>query len=108
MVDRLVELAGFVQGDLATARADHAGGIVAADPSRLAAAVDAFERLGSPLLAAEAALDLVDATTAMHDTAAIDAATDRASRLRDRLDAAVVTPAPGPTAPAAARVRPGR
>ncbi len=49
-----------VQGALAVARADHAAGIVAADPGRLAAAVDAFERIGSPLLAAEAALDLAD------------------------------------------------
>ena len=96
-----------MQGDLAAARALHADGIVAADPGRLAAAVDAFERLGSPLLAAEAALDLVDATTATGDRTAADAATDRASRLRGRLDPALVTPrlarpAGGP------RIRPGR
>jgi DNA-binding winged helix-turn-helix (wHTH) protein len=46
VVDRLRDLAEVVQGDLMVARRDHAAGIVAADPARLAAAVDDFERLG--------------------------------------------------------------
>ena len=92
VADRLVELAGSVQGDLAAARAEHAAGIAASDPGRLRGAVDTFERLGSPLLAAEAALDLVDAALAVGDRAAGDAATERAERLRGQLDPAVVTP----------------
>jgi tetratricopeptide (TPR) repeat protein len=92
VADRLVELATCVQGALAMARADHAAGIAAADPKRVSAAVDAFERIGSPLLAAEAALDLADLTAAAGDPDAADAAVERSRRLRERLDAAVVTP----------------
>jgi DNA-binding winged helix-turn-helix (wHTH) protein/tetratricopeptide (TPR) repeat protein len=88
VVDRLVEMASSVQGNLAAARADHAAGIVASDPARLSAAVDAFERMGSPLLAAEAALDLGDAATGSEAAEA----SERAQRLRGRLDGAVVSP----------------
>lgn len=84
VVDRLDKLAGIMQGRLATARADHAAGIVAADPGRLAAAVDAFEAAGSPLLAAEAALELADLGA--------PGAAERARALRGRLAPAVVTP----------------
>jgi hypothetical protein len=84
VVDRLADLAGIMQGRLATARADHAVGIVAADPGRLTAAVDVFEAAGSPLLAAEAALDLADL--------GIPGAAERARALRGRLAPAVVTP----------------
>jgi len=84
VVDRLAELAGIMQGRLATARADHAVGIVAADPGRVAAAVDAFEAAGSPLLAAEAALDLADL--------GVPGAAEGARALRNRLAPAVVTP----------------
>ena len=92
VADRLVALAATTQGDLAPARADHAAGIVSADTGRLAAAVAAFEACGSPLLAAEAALDLVDVAEAIGDTAAAKRAADDAQRLRARLDPAVVTP----------------
>jgi hypothetical protein len=92
VVDRLAELASCIQGRLATARADHAAGVVAGDVARLQAAVAGFEELGSPLLAAEAALDLADAAAATHDDAGADAARDRATRLLALLDHPVVTP----------------
>jgi hypothetical protein len=52
--------------------------------SRLAAAVDAFDAAGSPLLAAEAALDLADL--------GVPLAAEGARALRNRLAPAVVTP----------------
>ena len=92
VVDRLVELASSIQGPLAAARADHAAGVVAVDAVRLRSAVAGFEQVGSPLLAAEAALDLADAATATGDDAGADVARDRATRLLARLDQPVVTP----------------
>jgi hypothetical protein len=89
---RLHELASVVQGELSVARADHAAGVVGRDLSRLTAAVDAFERVGSPLLAAEAALDLVDASVALRDRAGAGDAASRAERLRAQLHSGVVTP----------------
>ena len=68
-----------------TARADHAAGLASGDPVRLAAAVDGFEHLGSPLLAAEAAFELA--------ALGVDAAADRAFRLLARLPSPPVTPA---------------
>ena len=91
VVDRLVELASSIQGPLAAARADHAVGVAAVDTTRLWSAVDGFEQIGSPLLAAEAALDLADAAEATGD-AGTQAAHDRAARLLARLDQPVVTP----------------
>ena len=62
VVDRLVELADVVQGPLVRARAEHAAGIVAGDIDALATrGQPRSSALGSPLLAAEAALDLADA-----------------------------------------------
>ena len=98
VVDRLVELASCIQGPLAAARADHAAGVVAVDAMRLQAAVAGFEQLGSPLLAAEAALDLADAATATGDDAGAAVARDRATRLLAQLDPMVVTPRLRPTA----------
>ncbi len=92
VVDRLVELASSIQGPLAAAHADHAAGVVAVDTSRLRSAVAGFEQVGSPLLAAEAALDLADAAAATGDDAGADIARDRATRLLARLDQPVVTP----------------
>ena len=92
VVDRLVELASSTQGPLAAARADHAAGVVAVDAFRLRSAVAAFEQIGSPLLAAEAALDLADAATATGDDAGADVARDRATRLLAQLDGVVATP----------------
>ena len=86
VVDRLVELASSVQGPLAAARADHTAGVVAVDPPRLQAAVAGFEQIGSPLLAAEAALDLADAAAATGDDAGAEVARDRAKRLLAQLD----------------------
>ena len=93
VVDRLVELARALQGELVAARADHAVGIVGEDPVRLAAAVAAFERLGSPLLAAEAASHLATVARRRGDDDGTDAASERARRLLTRLDGPVVTPA---------------
>jgi hypothetical protein len=92
VADRLAALAAATQGPLPPARADHAAGVVGKDTGRLAAAVAAFEALGSPLLAAEAALDLVDVALSTGDGDAAAAATEAARRLRARLDPAVVTP----------------
>ncbi len=89
VAERLVELASSVQGPLATARAHHAAGVAGADLTRLQRAVDEFEDLRSPLLAAEAALDLADAAL---DAAGADAARDRATRLIASFDQPVVTP----------------
>ena len=98
VVDRLVELASCIQGPLAAAHADHAAGVVAVDAMRLQAAVAGFEQLGSPLLAAEAALDLADAATATGDDAGAAVARDHATRLLAQLDPMVVTPRLRPTA----------
>jgi hypothetical protein len=92
VVDRLVELASSVQGPLAAARADHASGVVAVDVARLRSAVAGFEQVGSPLLAAEAALDLADAATATGDGAGADVARDRSASLLARLGQPVMTP----------------
>jgi DNA-binding winged helix-turn-helix (wHTH) protein/tetratricopeptide (TPR) repeat protein len=92
VVDRLVELTSSIQGPLATARADHAAGVVAVDATRLRSAVAGFEQIGSPLLAAEAALDLAAAAAATGDDAGADVARDRATRLLAQLDQPVITP----------------
>ena len=92
VVDRLVELASSVQGPLTAARADHAAGIVAVDVARLQSAAAGFEQIGSPLLAAEAMLDLADAAAATNDGASADAARARAAQLVAMLDHPVVTP----------------
>jgi DNA-binding winged helix-turn-helix (wHTH) protein/tetratricopeptide (TPR) repeat protein len=92
VVDRLVELAGQLQGDLVAVRADHAVGVVARDPARLLDAVAGFERLGSPLLAAEAAAELATIARGGGDHDGAAAATERMRRLLTRLDGPVVTP----------------
>ena len=91
VVDRLVEHTSLLHGALAVARADHAVGIVTADAARLATAVDAFEAIGSPLLAAEAAYDLAAAARADRDRNAAEAAVERAKQLLAQLDGPVVT-----------------
>ena len=90
VVDRLVELTSSVQGPLIAARADHAVGVVAVDHSRLRSAVAGFEQAGSPLLAAEAALDLADAAATTGDEAGADAARDHARHLLARLAQPVI------------------
>ena len=89
--DRLVELAGAVQGELMQLRAAHAGGIVAADVGRLRRTVDGFDAIGSPLLAAEAAVDLAVACRSHGDRAGAAEATAQARTLRGKLDGAVST-----------------
>jgi hypothetical protein len=88
----LTELTASVQGELSEARALHATGVVGGDSGRLHAAVAAFERIGSPLLAAEAALDVVDAAVVAGDRTAADAASERARQLRGLLGPHVHTP----------------
>ncbi len=91
-VDRLVELTSSVQGQLIAARADHVAGVVRVDAPRLRSAVAGFERVGSPLLAAEAALDLADAAGATGDDAGAEVARERATRLLARVGQPPVTP----------------
>jgi hypothetical protein len=91
-VDRLVGLAATVQGALIGARVEHAVGVTRGDCDRLGSAVDQFERIGSPLLAAEAALDLAGAEAAGGDQRAAAAARARAEQLLARLDGPIVTP----------------
>jgi hypothetical protein len=92
VVERLGELVSSVQGPLIAARAEHATGVVAADGGRLGSAVDRFEQIGSPLLAAEAALDLGDVEAAGGSADRAQQARERAARLLTGLDASVVTP----------------
>jgi hypothetical protein len=81
-----------VQGALIGARVEHAVGVTRGDGDRLGSAVDQFERIGSPLLAAEAALDLAGAEAAGGDQRAAAAARARAEQLLARLDGPIVTP----------------
>jgi hypothetical protein len=92
VVDRLVELASSIQGPLIAARVDHAVGVAAVDVARLGTAVAGFEQAGSPLLAAEAALDLADAAATTGDEASADVARDHARHLCARLAQPVTTP----------------
>lgn len=57
MASRLRELTGVVEGDFASARADHAAALTAQDAAGLDAASGTFEQCGAVLLAAEAAAD---------------------------------------------------
>jgi DNA-binding CsgD family transcriptional regulator len=57
VVDRLLELAGVIEGDLARARAAHAVALATSDPKKLEAVSADFESLGADLLAAEASAD---------------------------------------------------
>jgi DNA-binding CsgD family transcriptional regulator len=79
---RLAELDGEVQGELFTARLDHATGKANDDPGTLEAAVDGLERVGAPLLAAEASTDLAHALRRGGDHRGATAATARAETLR--------------------------
>ena len=91
VAERLVDLGGRLQGELIAARAAHAVGIVEADTDELTGVVAAFEHMGSPLLAAEAAVDLAVACRSHGDRAAAAAALTDARRLRAMLDGPVVT-----------------
>ena len=91
VVERLDELSGRVHGELMAVRAAHAIAIVEADTEALAAVVAAFEALGSPLLAAEAAVDLSVACRTHGDRVGAAQAREEGRRLRGLLDARVTT-----------------
>lgn len=55
--DRLARLATAIEGELIAARVEHVDALCERNPERLAAVASTFERLGAPLLAAEAAAD---------------------------------------------------
>lgn len=57
VADRLAVVAGDIDGDLAKTRSVHASALAAFDAMALEAAADAFQALGTLLLAAEAAAD---------------------------------------------------
>jgi hypothetical protein len=92
VAERLVALSASVQGGLMVARADHAVGVATADVGRLREAGTAFEWAGSPLLAAEVALEMGILSTSRSDDAGAHAAIDRARRLLQRLDGPAATP----------------
>ena len=91
-VDRLGELAGIVEGDLAPARARHAAALVTGDPAVLAEASSAFEALGARLLAAEAAASAAVALRRQGDLRRAAAAEQRAAALARACHGAI-TPA---------------
>ncbi|GAA5061915.1 DNA-binding CsgD family transcriptional regulator [Thermocatellispora tengchongensis] len=81
VLDRLGELAGRAGGDAAPQYAAHAAALVTGDGDALAASSAGLERLGSPLLAAEAAAEEANRHRAAGNLAAAAAAAARALRL---------------------------
>jgi len=82
--ERLDELAGMVTGPLVQGFALHARAAAERDPVGLGAAVDAFDRIDSALLAAEAAAELADLHRRAGDQRAAAAATHRLGALLAR------------------------
>jgi DNA-binding CsgD family transcriptional regulator len=80
-VDRLHELAGIVEGDMAPTRARHAAALVDTDPAALAEASSGFEAMGARLLAAEAAASAAVALRRNGDQRRAAAAEQRAAAL---------------------------
>jgi DNA-binding winged helix-turn-helix (wHTH) protein len=93
VADRLAALSAQIDGVLIQARAAHASGLSEGDPHRVRAAVDMFEQLGSPLMAAEAAahLSMLLSAEGCADEAA--AATVRGRSIRTTADAPITSPA---------------
>jgi DNA-binding CsgD family transcriptional regulator len=85
---RLDELARVIEGDLAQARAAHAGALVSGDPASLEAAAAAFHDLGAVLLAAEAAADAAVAWRRAGDPRRAIAAERQAQALMARCEGA--------------------
>jgi DNA-binding CsgD family transcriptional regulator len=77
----LRKLAGDVEGPLLQARLRHCEALIDRDPARLAAASEAFERLGALLLAADAAADASAALDKAGDARGATAAGRRAQAL---------------------------
>ncbi len=78
--ERLGELAGLVDGDLAPLCAEHARAVVAGDGPALAGAAAEFERLGLILHAAEAYLEAAQASAPAEAGAALARARELAGR----------------------------
>ncbi|HTJ76708.1 MAG TPA: LuxR C-terminal-related transcriptional regulator [Acidimicrobiales bacterium] len=91
-VDRLQELAGIIEGDMAPARAAHAAALVSGDPAALADVSAAFEAMGARLLAAEAAASAAVALRRKGDLRRAAAAEQRAATLARACHGAI-TPA---------------
>jgi hypothetical protein len=92
VADRLAELAATTHGPLNQARAAHAIGAAAADPAELAAAASLFDACGSPLLAAEAAMELAGCLACQGDETGAAAARADVARLRGALADGITTP----------------
>jgi DNA-binding CsgD family transcriptional regulator len=95
--DRLTALASAIDGDLITARVAHVEGLCASDPEQLAAVAEDFDRLGAPLLAAEAAADSAVAWRRAERSQRADAELHRAAAFARGCEGAV-TPALAPIA----------
>jgi DNA-binding CsgD family transcriptional regulator len=99
VVDRLIELAGRSEGDLATARAEHARGLALEDPDLLEAAASRLEVLGAWAPAAEACAAAADIWRRQLNRDRAERAAERGASLRRScgdpvlLTAAMVTPA---------------
>ncbi|MEV4421690.1 AAA family ATPase [Patulibacter sp. NPDC049589] len=81
--DRLVDLAGRIDGDLAVARRDHVVALCTGDAPSLESAAAAFHEMGAALLAAEAATDAAGAWRAAGSAGRADAAMRRAAALAE-------------------------
>jgi ATP/maltotriose-dependent transcriptional regulator MalT len=92
VADRLSAVAAGIDGELAGARAAHAGALRRGDPDALGAVSTAFEGMGALLLAAEAAADAAVALRRRGDPRAAAVAERRAGGLADRCEGAT-TPA---------------
>jgi len=88
VVGRLSGLADEIEGELAAARAAHAGALARHSPEELERVSAAFEAMGADLLAAEAAADAAVAWRRREDARAAAAAERRAAALKDRCDGA--------------------
>ncbi|HVE26232.1 MAG TPA: AAA family ATPase, partial [Sporichthya sp.] len=95
--DRLAALAPAIDGELITARVAHVEALCAGDPEQLSAAATTFDRLGAPLLAAEAAADTAVAWRRAERSQRADAELHRAAAFARGCEGAV-TPALAPIA----------
>jgi len=100
VVDRIDDLAGEIEGPLASARAEHVRALVAGSSGALDRASRSFEALGALLLAAEAAAEAAAAQRREKGTRSAATAFRRATELASRCEGAI-TPSLAVAAPAA-------
>jgi hypothetical protein len=93
VADRLGDLVAVVDGELMEARATHAAGVAGKNVELLAAAVDAFQRRGSPLFAAEAAAQLWQLHVALDQDGDAAATAARARAICATADSNITSPA---------------